>query len=199
MWKQPLPAQAAMPKRELSPESAEFTRPARRKLSLPPLRGLLALPSELLGEVLHYIYPKHCCEEEYAKRIACLMCDCRTYRLELTALGREALNLLLVSTAMKTWQPTWLFRYRIIRFHAKIHKSFLQACISRLIRNTKAKVAKWEIEAIYQTAARRSRPRGREYALEQAVLRPQLRNRKGAKRMVEVGISDMPLALGWMP
>ena len=52
----------------------------------------------------------------------------------------------------------------------------MQACISRLIRDTKGKVPKWEIEAILQTAARRSRLRGREYALEQAVLRPQLRN-----------------------
>ena len=49
-----------MPKRELSPESSEFTRPARRKLSLPPMRGLLALPSEVVVEVLHCIYPKHC-------------------------------------------------------------------------------------------------------------------------------------------
>ena len=192
-----------MPKRELSPESSEFTRPARRKLSLPPLRGLLALPSEVVVEVLHCIYPKHCLEEECAKHIACRMRDWGTYRLELTALGREALNLLLVNramAAMKSWNWTWGYRYRIIRFHTKIHRSFLQACISRLIRDTKGKVPKWEIEAIYQTAARRSRLRAREYALEQAVLRPQLRNRKGAERMVvDVWISDMPLALGWMP
>ena len=94
--RQPLPAQAAMPKRELTPE---FTRPARRKLSLPPLRGLLALPNEVVQEVLHYIYPKHCSEEQCAKRIACRMCDWGTYRFELTLLGREALNLLLVSRA----------------------------------------------------------------------------------------------------
>ena len=92
-----------------------------------------------------------------------------TYRLELTALGREALNLLLVSramAAMASWNWTWMYRQRLVCFHAKIHRSFLQACISRLIRDTKGKVPKWEIEAIYQTAARRSRLRGREYALE---------------------------------
>ena len=195
-----MPAQAAMPKRELSPESSEFTRP-RRKLSLPPMRGLLALPNEVVQEVLHYIYPKHCLEEECAKRIACCMCHFDTYCLELTALGREALNLLLVNRAMATmasWNWTWMYRCRLVRFHAKLHKAFMGACISRLIRDTKGKVPKWEIEAIYQTAARRSPFRAREYALEQAVLRPQLRNRKGANRKVEFWIGD-PLPLDWMP
>ena len=187
-----------MPKRELSPESSEFMRPARRKLSLPPMRGLLALPSELLQEVLHYIYPKHCYEEEWAKSIVRRMCDWGIYRLELTALGREALNLLLVSRAMTTCQPTFMIRHRIVWFHAKIHSSFMRECISLLIRDTKGKVPKWEIEAIYQTAARRSRLRAREYALEQAVLRPQLRNRKGANRKVELWIGEgetLPLHL----
>ena len=190
-----------MPKRELSPESSEFTRPARRKLSLPPLRGLLALPSEVVVEVLHYIYPKHCLEEEWAKRIARSMCDWGAYRLELTMLGREALNLLLVSRAMShmtSWGWTWRYRCRLVWFHAKLHKAFMRECISLLIRDTKGKVPKWEIEAIYQTAARRSRNRAREYALEQAVLR-QLRNRKGANRKVELGIGDEPLPLHLMP
>ena len=157
-----------MPKRELSPESLEFTRPARRKLSLLPLRGLLALPSEVVVEVLHYIYPKHCLEEEWAKSIVIRMCDWGIYRLELTLLGREALNLLLVSKAMArmaSWNWTWMYRKRLVWFHEKIHSSFM--CISLLIRDTKGKVPKWEIEAIYQTAARRSPLRAREYALEQ--------------------------------
>ena len=192
-----------MPKRELSPESSEFTRPARRKLSLPPLRGLLALPSEVVVEVLHCIYPKHCLEEECAKRIACRMCDWGTYRLELTALGREALNLLLVNRGMAakaSWNNwTWMYRCRLVRFHAKLHKAFMGACISRLIRDTKGKVPKWEIEAIYQTTARRSPPLGREYALEQATLRPQLRNHKGVKRKLEIRFCDLPLSLGWTP
>ena len=123
------------------------------------------------------------------------MCNWGTYRLELTALGREALNLLLVSRAMATWQPMWMYRHRLVCFHAKLHRSFMQACISRLIRDTKGKVPKWEIEAILETAARRSRLRGREYALEQAVLRPQLRNR----RRLAPGYCDMPLSLGWTP
>ena len=179
-------------------------RPARRKLSLPPMRGLLALPSEVVVEVLHYIYPKHCLEEECAEHIACRMCDWGTYRLELTALGREALNLLLVSRAMThmaSWRNwTWMYRQRLVWFHKKIHKAFMGACICRLIRDTKGKVSKWEIEAIYQTAARRSRHIGREYALEQAVLRPQLRNHKGASSKVAFWkIRDTPLPLDWTP
>ena len=192
-----------MPKRELSPESLEFTRPARRKLSLPPLRGLLALPSEVVVELLHYIYPKHFVEEECAKRIACRMCDWGRYRLELTLLGREALNLLLVNramAAMASWNWTWMYRHRLVRFHAELHKAFMLACISRLIRDTKGKVPNWEIEAIYETAERRRPPLGREYALEQAVLRPQLRNRRGSNRKLAVWmLSDRPLPLDWMP
>ena len=191
-----------MPKRELSPESLEFTRPARRKLSLPPLRGLLALPSEVVVELLHYIYPKHCLEEECAKHIACRMCDWGRYRLELTLLGREALNLLLVNRAMArmaSWNWTWMYRKRIVWFHEKIHSSFMLACISRLIRDTKGKVPNWEIEAIYETAARRRPHIGREYALEQAVLRPQLRNRRGNRKLAVWMLSDRPLPLDWTP
>ena len=59
---------SSQPKRELTPE---FTAP-RRKLSLPPLRGQLALPDVLLQEVLLYIYPKHCREAWYARLlVAC--------------------------------------------------------------------------------------------------------------------------------
>ena len=158
---------------------------------------------EVVVEVLHYIYPKHCLEEEWAKRIARSMCDWGVYRLELTLLGREALNLLLVSRAMThmaSWRNwTWMYRQRLVWFHEKIHSSFMRECISLLIRDTKGKVPKWEIEAIYQTAARRSRNRAREYALEQAVLRPQLRNRKGANKKVEFWIGDETLPLHLMP
>ena len=123
------------------------------------------------------------------------MCDWGVYRLELTLLGREALNLLLVSRAMArmaSWNWTWMYRKRLVWFHEKIHSSFMRECISLLIRDTKGKVPKWEIEAIYQTAARRSPFRAREYALEQAVLRPQLRNRKGANRKVELRAAPAP-------
>ena len=92
-----------------------------------------------------------------------------------------------------------MYRCRLVRFHAKLHKAFMGACISRLIRDTKGKVPKWEIEAIYQTAERRRPHIGREYALEQAVLRPQLRNHKGARRKLALACCDIPLMLDWTP
>ena len=152
----------------------------------------------MVVEVLHYIYPKHCLEEEWAKSIVRRMCDWGIYRLELTLLGREAL---ICCWSARPWHVELdvMYRKRLVWFHEKIHSSFMRECISLLIRDTKGKAPKWEIEAIYQTAARRSPLRAREYALEQAVLRPQLRNRKGANRKVEFWIGDEPLPLHLMP
>ena len=125
------------------------------------------------------------------------MYDRSSYHHELIVLGRQVLDLLLVSRDMTDWLPMWMYRQRLAGFQERLHKNFLQVCISRLKENTRSKVPKWEIEAILQTAARRSCLRGREYALEQALMRPMLRNRrKSAYRWIH--ITDKPLPLQWM-
>ncbi|CAE7938669.1 Znf787, partial [Symbiodinium sp. KB8] len=89
-------------------------------------------------------------------------------------LGRRALDVLMSSRSLG--DELALYRGRLQRFQEALHIRFVDECICWLVDDSKGPVPNHELRALRITAARRSPCRGREFVMEQALLRPVARN-----------------------
>ena len=92
-----------------------------------------------------------------------------THNHEVMVLGRRPLDVLM---SRSLDDELALYRGRLQRFQEALHIRFVDKCICWLIDDSKGPVLNHELRALRITAARRSPCRGREFAMEQALLRP---------------------------
>ena len=99
-----------------------------------------------------------------------------THNHEVTVLvlGRRALDVLMSSRSLG--DELALYRGRLQRFQEALHIRFVDECICWLVDDSKGPVPNHELRALRITTARRSPCRGREFVMEQALLRPVARN-----------------------
>ena len=97
-----------------------------------------------------------------------------THNHEVMVLGRRALDVLMSSRSLG--DELALYRGRLQRFQEALHIRFVDECICWLVDDSKGPVPNHELRALRITAARRSPCRGREFVMEQALLRPVARN-----------------------
>ena len=168
--RQPLPAQAAMPKRcrELF-----FHNPARRPRTGPI--GLDSLPPTLIEQVLSYIYPEECLDQGRPgalDRMAGRMFGGFAHNHEVMVLGRQAMDVLTVSGSLGD-AMFWNYRVRLRTFQNELHERFLAECLDHLVHTSRGPVPPHEIRSLQ---ARKKRCHGRESMLEQVLLRPMVRS-----------------------
>ncbi|CAE7856497.1 unnamed protein product [Symbiodinium sp. KB8] len=90
-----------------------------------------------------------------------------THNHEVMVLGRRPLDVLM---SRSLDDELALYRGRLQRFQEALHIRFVDKCICWLIDDSKGPVLNHELRALRITAARRSPCRGREFAMEQALL-----------------------------
>ena len=171
--RQPLPAQAAMVKR---PRDLFFENPARRPRTGPI--GLDSLPPALIEQVLSYIYPEGCLDQGRAGMVdhmAGRMFRGFAHNHEVMVLGRQAMDVLTVSGSLGD-AMFWNYRVRLRTFQNALHERFLEECLDHLVHTSRGPVPFHEIRSLQITAARKKRCHGREFMLEQALLRPMVRS-----------------------
>ena len=185
---QPLPAQAAMKRpRDLFFEEQRSVRKlmksafenAKHRRCAPrrPALSLETRPPRTLVHVLSFIYPEDCLDFESADQMTRMterMFEGFTHNHEVMVLGRRALDVLMSSRSLG--DELALYRGRLQRFQEALHIRFVDECICWLVDDSRGPVPNHELRALRITAARRSPSRGREFAMEQALLRPAARN-----------------------
>ena len=98
-----------------------------------------------------------------------------THNHEVMVLGRQAMDVLTVSGSLGD-AMFWNYRVRLRTFQNFLHERFLAECLDHLVHTSRGPVPPHEIRSLEITAARKKRCHGREFMLEQVLLRPMVRS-----------------------
>ena len=157
------------------PREHFFRNPARRPRTGP--KGLDSLPPALMEQVLCYLYPEGCLDQGRHRTLGGMaqrMFRRFAHNHEVMVLGRQALGVLTVSGSLGDAMLN--YRVRLLDFQNALHARFLEECRDHLVNTSRGPVPFHEMRSMQITAARKKRCHGREFMLEQALLRPMVRS-----------------------